>query len=114
MKKFIKGIAIAALAALTVSALAACGADKQASTGDSSAAQKTETKSADGVITFGTNAEFPPFEFVSAKGGLTVSILQSQRILPKATEKKRKSTIWNLTLCSLLFRTDSSMRLSQV
>lgn len=70
MKKFIKGIAIAALAALTVSALAACGADKQASTGDSSAAQKTGTKSADGVITFGTNAEFPPFEFVSAKGGL--------------------------------------------
>lgn len=40
MKKFIKGIAIAALAALTVSALAACGADKQASTGDSSAAQR--------------------------------------------------------------------------
>lgn len=67
MKKFLKVIAVAALAALTVAAFAACGSGTQnAGTTD---APKAEEQSADTIV-FGTNAEFPPFEYVSNKGGV--------------------------------------------
>jgi len=51
MKKTLK---ILALAMVLVTLVLTCGACGKANKGD--------------VITFGTNAEFPPFEFVSAKG----------------------------------------------
>ena len=51
MKKLVKILALALALTMAVMTLAACG--------------KTEAKDA---IVFGTNAEFPPFEYVTAKG----------------------------------------------
>lgn len=52
MKKMMKKLALAVACVTTVAMLAACGGKEE--TGD--------------VIKFGTNAEFPPFEFVAANG----------------------------------------------
>ena len=51
MKKFTKTVTVALIAAMAALAVCGCG-----------------SKKADDVITFGTNAEFPPFEFVGASG----------------------------------------------
>ena len=51
MKKTLKVIALALAVATMTLAMAACGGNKK---GDK--------------LVFGTNAEFPPFEFISAKG----------------------------------------------
>ncbi len=61
MKKLTKVMALVAALVLVVMAFAGCGT-----------ATNTETGAADGakVLTFGTNAEFPPFEFVSTSGGV--------------------------------------------
>ena len=53
MKKMMKKIAVILSMAMLVCGLAACGGDS---------AKKSDT------ITFGTNAEFPPFEFVASNG----------------------------------------------
>ena len=53
MKKMMKKIAVILSMAMLVCGLAACGGDS---------AKNSDT------ITFGTNAEFPPFEFVASNG----------------------------------------------
>lgn len=58
MKKF---LALALTAAMTMSMLTACGSSETASATVSEAL-------ADGVLTVGTNAEFPPFEYVGDDG----------------------------------------------
>lgn len=62
MKKGIKKLALALAAVLAVSALAACGG------GDGAADQSAAQTAQGGTIKFGTNPEFPPFEFVAASG----------------------------------------------
>lgn len=61
MKKALKIAAIFALIAALVMSFAACG-------GKTEPKDNGETKAE--AITFGTNAEFPPFEFVSSNGGV--------------------------------------------
>ena len=66
MKKFTKTLALVTAVVIAAMALTACGEQKK-----DSAADKTEQNStAAKTIKFGTNAEFPPFEFVSNKGGV--------------------------------------------
>ena len=66
MKKFTKTLALVTAVVIAAMALTACGEQKK-----DSAADKTEQSStAAKTIKFGTNAEFPPFEFVSNKGGV--------------------------------------------
>ncbi len=66
MKKFTKTLALVTAVVIAAMALTACGERKK-----DSAADKTEQNStAAKTIKFGTNAEFPPFEFVSNKGGV--------------------------------------------
>lgn len=84
MKKAAKTLALILAMAMTACTLVACGssadtaatdtnteeADTAAETEDSAAdTESTEAAPAEGgTITFGTNAEFPPFEFVTANG----------------------------------------------
>lgn len=87
MKKVTKTAALILAMAMTVSALTACG-ESSATTGaadtetaddgagttdaavsdDAADAGSTAVTRTEGVITFGTNAEFPPFEFVAGTG----------------------------------------------
>ncbi|MDE7277208.1 MAG: transporter substrate-binding domain-containing protein [Lachnospiraceae bacterium] len=74
MKKTTKTAALVLAMAMAVSALTACGggADQAANTAgtetaNADAGQAVATKT-EGVLTFGTNAEFPPFEFVAGSG----------------------------------------------
>lgn len=89
MKKVTKTAALVLAMAMVISTLTACGDDSGATTdaavtdeaaandtadtadadeaADTDAAQGTVTKT-EGVMTFGTNAEFPPFEFVAGTG----------------------------------------------
>ena len=63
MKKFTKFLAAALTITMMAAVFAGCGgnsASKEESTGG-----KEETKE---TLTFGTNAEFPPFEFVTSEG----------------------------------------------
>ena len=53
MKKFTKVVSLMLAAILMMALCTACGGD---------------SKKDDSTITFGTNAEFPPFEYVTAKG----------------------------------------------
>ncbi len=72
MKKTTKVLALILAMAMMACTLAACGgsadtaADTSAETADTESAE--EASAAGGTITFGTNAEFPPFEFVTANG----------------------------------------------
>lgn len=86
MKKATKLLALLLSAIMLTSVLTACGSDAAATEGqDTTQAVDTETDAAadtqadtaadtqadtaeGGTLTFGTNAEFPPFEFVSANG----------------------------------------------
>lgn len=83
MKKVSKALALILAAAMMVSTLVACGSDNGAdgssveestaessSAESSSAAESTEASNPTegGTIKFGTNPEFPPFEFVAANG----------------------------------------------
>ena len=61
MKKITKVMALVAALALVVMSFAGCGAANDTATTNEAAAS---------TITFGTNAEFPPFEFVSTSGGV--------------------------------------------
>ena len=61
MKKLTKVMALVAALALVVMSFAGCGAANDTAKTNEAAAS---------TITFGTNAEFPPFEFVSTSGGV--------------------------------------------
>ena len=71
MKKVTKAAALVLAMAMTMSMLVACGNDAGAET---DASNTTNGEAADagatqgGTLTFGTNAEFPPFEFVTSNG----------------------------------------------
>ena len=71
MKKVTKAAALVLAMAMLMSVLAACGSDA-ATTSDTSNTTNNEATDAgasqDGTLTFGTNAEFPPFEFVTSNG----------------------------------------------
>ncbi len=98
MKKVTKTAALILAMAMTVSALTACGessattgaadtetADDGAGTTDAAVSDEAADDAADagstavtrteGVITFGTNAEFPPFEFVAGTGVIDMTVL---------------------------------------
>ena len=81
MKKATKVLALILAMAMMACTLVACGSSAGTTaateTADTEAATETEDAAADteeaapaegGTITFGTNAEFPPFEFVTANG----------------------------------------------
>jgi polar amino acid transport system substrate-binding protein len=66
MKRTLKAIALAMALVMTAAMLMACG-------GGSTSGGETDTEAAQestegGKIVFGTNAEFPPFEFVTTEG----------------------------------------------
>ena len=71
MKKVTKAAALVLAMAMTMSMLVACGNDAGAET---DASNTTNGEAADAgatqgdTLTFGTNAEFPPFEFVTSNG----------------------------------------------
>ena len=71
MKKVTKAAALALVMAVMMSMLAACGSNAGTAAGTSDTAD-SETAGTDtaqgGILTFGTNAEFPPFEFVTSNG----------------------------------------------
>lgn len=62
MKKLTKVMALIAALTLAVTALAGCGASTTADVADNTATSSE-------VLKFGTNAEFPPFEYVSTSTG---------------------------------------------
>lgn len=78
MKKFVKVLSLVLVIALMATMAAACSSKKEdTSEADTSVAeQSTQPKE----LVFGTNAEFPPFEFVAAEGvigeydGIDISI----------------------------------------
>ncbi len=66
MKKYAKVIALVLAVVCVLGAFAACGKTAEPEvTGTETTALKTAKE---GYLTFGTNAEFPPFEFVAAEG----------------------------------------------
>ena len=73
MKKFAKILAIVMAIAMLSAMFVACGKDDTTKTdGTGTAATTTGADSSAEAkdLVFGTNAEFPPFEFVSVKGGV--------------------------------------------
>lgn len=64
MSKLKKIIALGLVAVMTFS-FAACGGKE-----DSSSSSSSSSSSNGGTITFGTNAEFPPFEYVTSEGSI--------------------------------------------
>ena len=63
MKKFTKIMALGLALTMAAGALAGCG-------GSGSSSKETEAPAQEsaGTIVFGTNAEFPPFEFTTTEG----------------------------------------------
>ncbi len=59
MKKLLKAVCLIAAVALMVTAFAGCGSTQNANDG---------AKDEKATLTFGTNAEFPPFEYVASQG----------------------------------------------
>lgn len=87
MKKI---LALLLAAVMTMSLLTACGSSETAETTDTteatdSAAETEDTEAvsdalADGVLTVGTNAEFPPFEYVDDNGdpdGFDIALIKA-------------------------------------
>lgn len=116
MKKVTKTAALMLAMTMAVSALTACGgADKAAETANTEAAGTAGTENAgaeqssavttktEGVLTFGTNAEFPPFEFVAGSGvidqydGIDMAIAKQI-----AEENGMTAAIENMEFASLL------------
>ena len=96
MKKFKKVLAML-LAGAMVLGFAGCGSDEK------------ETDSADkNVIVFGTNAEFPPFEYVTSKGTIGefdgIDIAIAQKI---AEDQGKEAKINNMEFDSLLLALDN-------
>ena len=115
MKKL---LAVLLATVMTMSLLTACGGSKTAQTTE--AADTTETAKAtdatgsqalaDGVLTVGTNAEFPPFEYVNDNGepdGFDIALI-------KAIGKKLGVTVEveNMEFASLLSSTGSKIDVS--
>lgn len=85
MKKF---LALLLAAVMAMSLLTACGSSKTTETTESTEAENTEATEteavsealADGVLTVGTNAEFPPFEYVADNGepdGFDIALIKA-------------------------------------
>ena len=97
MKKFMKKIAIGLTAMMMTFSLSACGDKKEETTAAGG------QDAAGGQIVFGTNAEFPPFEFVSGSGiidqydGIDVAIAKQI-----GTDIGKEATINNMEFDSLL------------
>lgn len=71
MKKFKKYLALACMSIMGAAVLAGCGGGAASGSADDAAASQDASDSSSGsgeTITFGTNAEFPPFEFVTSNG----------------------------------------------
>ena len=96
MKLFKKILAVGLVAAMTLS-MAACGSSK-------SEDKKEEAgKSTGETITFGTNAEFPPFEYVTASGAIDEFDGIDMAIAKKIAEDNGKTAkINNMEFDSLL------------
>ena len=94
MKKMTKAAALVLAAAMMVSVLTACGSSSDAAS--ASAGQG-------GTLTFGTNAEFPPFEFVTSSGVIDqydgIDIAIAKQI---AEENGMTAAIENMEFDSLL------------
>ena len=103
MKKFTKTLAMVTAVVIAAMALTACGAQKKDETaGKSTDAAQTSTETK--TIKFGTNAEFPPFEFVSNKGGVIgefdgIDMAMAKQI---AEDNGMKAEINNMEFDSLL------------
>ncbi len=68
MKKVTKTAALILAVATLASTLMACGGKEAGSSETTGSAASNVKTVKEGVITFGTNPEFPPFEYVTAKG----------------------------------------------
>ncbi len=68
MKMFKKVLAVACASVIGLS-LAACGGGSSSGSGASSSSGETASSGIDKIV-FGTNAEFPPFEFISSGDGV--------------------------------------------
>ena len=68
MKKVTKAAALVLAIGMTMSVLAACGSNADSTAGTSNTAGSGADAAQGGTLTFGTNAEFPPFEFVTSNG----------------------------------------------
>lgn len=117
MKKATKAAALVLAMTMAMSFLTACGKDagKAASTETAAGTAGAETETADagqtgevvtkteGVLTFGTNAEFPPFEFVAGSGVIDqydgIDIAIAKQI---AEENGMTAAIENMEFPSLL------------
>lgn len=87
MKKF---FALLLAAVMTMSLLTACGSSETTETTETTEAESTDSSAetdaavsealADGVLTVGTNAEFPPFEYVDDNGepdGFDIALIKA-------------------------------------
>ncbi len=115
MRKGTKTAALVLAMSMAVSMLTACGsgADNAAETvgtetvdtdaTDAGAASGAVVTKTEGVLTFGTNAEFPPFEFIASSGVIDqydgIDIAIAKQI---AEENGMKAAIENMEFDSLL------------
>jgi len=115
MRKGTKTAALVLAMSMAVSMLTACGsgADNAAETvgtetvdtdaTDAGAASGAAVTKTEGVMTFGTNAEFPPFEFIASSGVIDqydgIDIAIAKQI---AEENGMKAAIENMEFDSLL------------
>ncbi len=100
MKKFFKKMVIGLTAAMMTLSLAACGGSKDEGT---AAKDDSAEQAGGGKIVFGTNAEFPPFEFVAGSGTIDqydgIDIAIAKQI---GTDIGKEATINNMEFDSLL------------
>ena len=72
MKKMMKAISVGLALTMAAGVLAGCGggsgSSSAAETGAASGAETEAASAEGGKLVFGTNAEFPPFEFVTSQG----------------------------------------------
>lgn len=114
MKKGTKTAALALAAVMMTAVLTACGSKADTAsnntvtdtTAGSSQAENTNAEAAPengGTLTFGTNAEFPPFEFVAASGVIDQYDGIDMAIAKKIAEKNgMTAAIENMEFDSLL------------
>ncbi len=67
-KKTMKIVSLMAAAVMSMGILASCGANTQDNNAAQSSAAPEATAAASGELIMGTNAAFPPFEFITSKG----------------------------------------------
>ena len=103
--KLVKKLAALGLAAVMAVSMAACGSSDDIGTLESTGSGDSDviTTGAGGTIVFGTNAEFPPFEYVAGEGlidnfdGIDMAIAKQI-----AEENGKTATINNMEFDSLL------------